>query len=53
MRSFHLKVPGWLWDLSVLLTRKLDMCLSYLKDTNGGSEDIWLVLGLFCRIFKF
>ena len=49
----HFKVPGWLWDFSALLTRKLRMFLSRLKDTIGGSEKVCLVSGSFCRILKF
>ena len=36
----HFKVPGWLLDFSVLLTRKLLMFLSLLKDKSGGGESI-------------
>ena len=32
----HLKVPGWLYDLKVLLTRKLTMFLSRLNEISGG-----------------
>ena len=41
----HLKVPGWLWDFSVLLTRKLPMFLSRLENTIGGSEKVSPVSG--------
>ena len=35
----HLKVPGWLSDLKVLLTRKLpNMFLSRLNEISGGRE---------------
>ena len=47
------KFPVWLWDFTALLTRKLPMLLSRLKDTSGGSEIIWLVSGSFCIILKF
>ena len=48
-----LKFPVWLSDFTALLTSKLPMLLSRLKDTSGGSEIIWLVSGSFCIILKF
>ena len=39
----HLKVPGWLWDFSAPLTRKLPMFLSCLENTIDGSEKVSLV----------
>ena len=41
----HLKVAGWLWDFSALLTRKLPMFLSSLESPIGGSEKVSLVSG--------
>ena len=40
-------------NFSALLTRKLPNLLSRLKDTSGGSENILLVSGSFCRILIF
>lgn len=51
-KHMHLKAPGWLSDFSVLLTRKLSVFLSCLKDVSGGSEKVWLVSGLFGRTLK-
>ena len=52
-QSVHVKVPSRLWDFSALLIRKLSMLMLLLKDTSGGSEKIWSVLGSFCRIWSF
>lgn len=49
----HLKAPGWLSDISALLTKKLLMLLSPLKDTSDGNEKFWLVSRPFCRILEF
>ena len=52
-KLFHLKVPDWLLDVSVLLTKKLLMLLSPLKDTSDGNEKFWLFSRSFCRILEF
>ena len=49
----HLKVPGWLSDLTVLLTRKLPMFLSSLNEISGGGGNMCLVWGSLRRILKF
>ena len=37
----HLKVPGWLSNLNVLLTRKLPMFLSRLNEISGGRGNVF------------
>ena len=49
----HFKVPGWLSDLSALLTRKFPMFLSRLNEIGGGRGNICLVSGSLRRILKF
>ena len=49
----HLKVPGWLSDVSALQTKKLLMILSPLKDTSDGNEKFWLISRSFCTILEF
>ena len=36
----HVKVPGWLTDLIVLLTRKLPKFLSRLNEMSGGRKNM-------------
>ena len=36
----HVKVPGWLLNLNVLLTKKLPKFLSRLNEVSGGRENI-------------
>ena len=40
----HLKVPGWLFDLYALLTRKLLMFLSFLNGMSGARGNICVVV---------
>ena len=49
----HLKVPDWLPDLNVLLTRTLPMFLSRLNEISGGRGNMCLVSGSLRRILKF
>ena len=49
----HLKVPGWLSDLNVLLTRKLPMFFSCLNEISGGRGNIFLVSGSLQIILRF
>ena len=49
----HLKVPGWLYDLNALLTKKLSKFLSRLNELSGGRENKRLVSGSLRRILKF
>ena len=37
----YLKVPGWLSDLNVLLTRKLPLFLLRLNKISGVRENKW------------
>ena len=39
----HLKVPGWLLNFNVLLTKKLRKFLSRLNEMSGGRENMCLV----------
>ena len=39
----HVKVPGWLLSLNVLLTKKLPKFLSRLNETSGGRENMCVV----------
>ena len=48
----HVKLPGWLSDLNVLLTRKLPKLLSLLNEMSGGRENMCLVSGSLRRILK-
>ena len=49
----HVKVPGWLPDLNVLLTKKLPEFLSRLNEMSGGRKNMCLVSGSLWRILKF
>ena len=49
----HVKVPGWLLNLNVLLTKKLPKFLSHVNEMSGGRENMCLVSGLLLRILKF
>ena len=49
----HVKVPGWLLNLTALLTKKLPRFLSRLNEMSGGKENMCLVSGSFWRILKF
>ena len=49
----HVKVPGWLLNLNVLLTKKLPKFLSRLSEMSGGRENMCLVSGSLRRILKF
>ena len=51
--GLHVKVPGWLLNLNVLLTKKLPKFLSRLNEMSGGRENIRLVSGSLRRILKF
>ena len=46
----HVKVPGWLSDLTALLTRKF---LLRLNEISGARGNMCLVSGLLRRILKF
>ena len=46
----HVKVPGWLSDLSAILTKKLPKFLSRLTKLSGGRENMCLVSGSLRRI---
>ena len=48
-----MKVPGWLLNLNVLLTKKLPKFLSHLNEMSGGRENMCLVSGSLQRILKF
>ena len=49
----HVKVPGLLLYLNVLLTKKLPKFLSRLNEMSGGKENMCLVSGSLLRILKF
>ena len=49
----HVKVPGWLFNLNALLTKKLPNFLSRLNEMSGGRENMWFVSGSLRRILKF
>ena len=49
----HVKVPGRLLDLNVLLTKKLPRFLSRLNEMSGVRENMCLVSGSLRRILKF
>ena len=51
----QVKVPGWLLNLNVLLTKELPKFLSRLNEMimSGGRENICLVSGSLRRILKF
>ena len=49
----HVKVPGCLLNLNVLLTKKLPKFLSHLNEMSGGRENMCLVSGSLRRILKF
>ena len=46
------KVPGWLSDLNVLLTRKVPMFLSRFNEISHGRRNMCLVSGSLRRILK-
>ena len=48
----HLKVPSWLLDFRQSTSQKHTMFLLHLERMSGGSENVWLVSGPFCRILK-
>ena len=48
----HIKVPGWLSDLTALLTKKLPMFLSRLNEISGSRGKMCLVSGSLRRILK-
>ena len=41
----HVKVPGWMLNLSALLTKKLPKFLSRLNEMSGARENMCLVSG--------